>query len=328
MRKLVIVVACGVLAACQSSPSRHGAVAASADDVARLSAVLAGTYDNHEQVQRAGTAVRDGTVLAIPHVREHWSALSRGRDGSLWLWRLETVDAAHTARAAWLVVISAGADGAGVILTPYRAVDPATAKTAIETPDKFRFVAAQWAELAPCVQRGTWDGARFIAQADAAACSALLPGLGADAALLPLRMELDGDLLRTVTFADQARGAQADIATRRVRWFSGWVAINGGGPKAGAGNNDWHLHKDLRLSSEGGRAPVLWRDGAASGWSLELERKSYPERKLEVLQLNVIDDASGAIIDYAWTDPSARAIGFNLGWLQVGLTEAVAPKPR
>ena len=86
------------------------------------------------------------------------------------------------------------------------------------------------------------------------------------------------------------------------------------------------MQKDMRLSSEGGRAELRWRDGAASGYSLELERTTYAERKLRVLQLNVIDDASGQTIDYVWTDPAASAIGFNLGWLQVGLTrEAQQP---
>jgi hypothetical protein len=86
------------------------------------------------------------------------------------------------------------------------------------------------------------------------------------------------------------------------------------------------MQKDLRLSSEGGRVELRWRDGAASGYSLELERTTYAERKLHVLQLNVIDDASGQTIDYVWTDPAAGAIGFNLGWLQVGLTrEAQRP---
>ena len=82
------------------------------------------------------------------------------------------------------------------------------------------------------------------------------------------------------------------------------------------------MQRDLRLSSEGGRVPLRWRDGAATGWSLELARTGYPERKLSVLQLNVIDDASGRVLDYAWTNPEAGAIGFNLGWLQVGLTQS------
>ena len=84
------------------------------------------------------------------------------------------------------------------------------------------------------------------------------------------------------------------------------------------------MQKDMRLSSEGGRAELHWLDGAASGYSLQLERTTYAERKLRVLQLNVIEDSSGQVIDYVWTDPAASAIGFNLGWLQVGLNQESA----
>jgi hypothetical protein len=71
--------------------------------------------------------------------------------------------------------------------------------------------------------------------------------------------------------------------------------------------------------------PIRWRDGAPSGYSLELERRSYAERKLSVLQLNVVEDASGQVVDYVWASPQATAIGLNLGWLQVGLTETATP---
>jgi len=45
------------------------------------------------------------------------------------------------------------------------------------------------------------------------------------------------------------------------------------------------------------------------------------------LQLNVIDDASGRVLDYVWTNPESGAIGFNLGWLQVGLMQG-EPAPK
>src|SRR5262249_36239201 len=136
----------------------------------------------------------------------------------------------------------------------------------------------------------------------------------------PLKVSFDGDILSTVTFADQARGADASIDARRVRFFAGWSAINGGGPKMRPDNKDWHTRQDLRAASEGGRVPVRWRDGAASGYSIELVRRTYAERKLTVLQLNVVEDATGQTVDYAWADPSTSVIGLNLGWLQVGLT--------
>ncbi|HEY7873281.1 MAG TPA: hypothetical protein VIC31_11250 [Rudaea sp.] len=313
MRIAGLLLLCGALAACQTMPGRG--VTAAGDAPARLDAALAGDWDNHEQTQASIAGV------VVPHMRETLRLVDRRRDGSLWFWRLQSTDSKNvSASALWLMLATATENGNRVVLTPYRALDPAAANEMFDGKRKFRFEATQWAELAPCVQTGAWKDAQFQSAADAAACSALLPGLGESAALLPLRITLDGEMLHTTTFADQARGADAGIDARRVRWFSGWAAINGGGPKARAGNQDWHMQKDLRLSSEGGRAELHWRDGAASGYSLELERTTYAERKLHVMQLNVIDDASGQTIDYVWTDPAAGAIGFNLGWLQAGLT--------
>lgn len=121
----------------------------------------------------------------------------------------------------------------------------------------------------------------------------------------------------------------APAAAPQPRMFAGWAAINGGGPQARANNTDWHLQNDMHLSEAGGRVPLHWRDGVATGYSLELKHQSYPDRKLTVLQLEVIEDANGKTLTYVWADDTAHAIGLNLGWLQVGLQAvpaAEAPK--
>ena len=326
MRVMWMAMVAALLCGCQMPATRVAGVP-NGDAAAQLEAALVGDYDNDEQERQARIGVRAGSQVAVPHLREQWRLLEHDRDHSLWLWHWQSQDAPSVATADWLYRVAATGDGSHLVLTPYRSVDPAAAKAALADKKKgFKFVAAQWAELAPCALTGEWKSTQFSASADATACSALLPGLGESASLLPLRLRLDGDMLHAATFSDQARGAEAGIDARRLRWFSGWSAINGGGPKAQAGNQDWHMQKDLRLSSEGGRIPLRWRDGAASGYSLELARTTYAERKLSVLQLNVIDDASGQTIDYAWTNPEATAIGVNLGWLQVGLTQTVAPE--
>lgn len=325
MRAAALLILIALLAACQTAPSRG---APAGDALTRLDGALAGDWDNHEQVSRAVSNAHAGIAIAVPSVRETLHLADRGRDGSLWLWRLQSSDANTTTHALWLILAAAEDDGKRVTLTPYRPLDPAVADKMFYGKRKFHFDAAHWAELVPCVQTGAWKQAQFRAQADATACSAMLPGLGASAALLPLGFSLDGEMLQTATFADQARGSNAQIDARHVRWFAGWAAINGGGPKARAGNQDWHMQRNLRFSSEGGRVELRWRDGAASGYSLELERTTYAERKLQVLQLNVIDDAGGQVIDYVWADPAARAIGFNLGWLQVGLTQETPSSPQ
>jgi len=313
----------GLVAAggCQSlAPVGKYPRAGSDDALARLVAVLPGEYDNHEQVAHGRTEP------APTRIQHELLLVDRDRDAFTWLWRLRSADKAATT-STWLLRAQAGEKGGHVRIVPYRPLDAAGVEAAFgKAPKTFKFVAEQWAELAPCALDGAWDGTKFVAAASVEACSALLPGLGETAALLPLRLQLDGDMLRTATFSDSARGADAIELARRVRWFDGWAAINGGGPQAKAANQDWHLDRDLRLSSEGGRAALKWRDGSPSGYTLELERTAYPERKLTVLQLNVIDDRSGATLTYAWSDPQAQSIGVNLGWLQAGLTQAPPAK--
>ncbi|HSE12914.1 MAG TPA: hypothetical protein VLB69_09780 [Rudaea sp.] len=321
MRRLVLLAGLIVLAGCQSlgagSPRPQATAGGESDPVARLANALPGDYDNHEQVMRAQAADKAGTGIAPMRVQHALRVVDSGRDGFMWLWRLGTVG--KTGRSSiWLVRAQLATDGHHVRLVPLRPIDSAAAQTQFAEPARFHYEAAQWAELEPCAQNGEWDGVKFTAAASVEACSALLPGLGQDAAFLPLRLSIDGDMLRVATFADTSRSADAVEEARRVRWYDGWAAINGGGPNAKSDNKDWHLQRDLRLSSEGGRVALHWRDGSPSGYTLEMERTSYPERKLSVLQLNLIDDASGRVMTYVWSDPGVSSIGLNLGWLQAG----------
>ncbi|HEX6834541.1 MAG TPA: hypothetical protein VF132_13470 [Rudaea sp.] len=313
------IVAMGLIAAivsgCQTlAPGPAPRATSSADPVARLTAALAGSFDNHEQTLRVDAP----GAAPVQDVRHTFRLAGNDRDGAWMLWTVQAAGAKNTA-AAWLMRIAN--TGGRVALTPYRANVPAALQELADPKRSFAFQADQWTALEPCTQSGIWDNATFSAASNSAACSAVLPGLGPEAALLPIRFSIDNDLLRVATFADTARGPTATEEARRVRWFKGWGAINGGGPAAKAANQDWHVDRDLRLSSEGGRVPLRWRDGSASGWSLELERRTYTERNLAVLQLNVVDDANGNVLTYVWTDPATHSIGMNLGWLQIGFTE-------
>jgi hypothetical protein len=328
MPRLVLLLSLAMLAGCQSlGPTAQHARAPGSDAgaLASLTALLPGDYDNHEQVERARAANKGGTGIAPMHVQHSMRVVESASGGVTWLWRL-SVAGKTVSTSIWLFSAQVTADGHHVRLVPSRPTDTAAAQALFaDTAKTFHFDAAQWAALEPCAQNGQWDGTKFSAAASVESCSALLPGLGQDAALLPLRMSIDADMLRVATFADSSRGADAIEEGRRVRWYDGWAAINGGGPNAKSDNNDWHLQRDLHLSSEGGRVALHWRDGAPSGYSLALEHTSYPERKLSVLQLNVIEDGSGRTVTYVWTDPAAGAIGLNLGWLQVGFGPPAAP---
>jgi hypothetical protein len=259
-------------------------------------------YDNHAQVWQAhesapGTAPPPHVVVTIePTGQPDWA-----------LWRVH-LDANPPIDAIWAMQSATQADG-GITIVPHRP---------LATPaDAPAFDATQWAALDACTLRTPAHAS--VASADPAACAAIVPGIGAGAALLPLAIEREGEWLRVRLYADQARGAEAREDLRLVRWFTGWAAINGGGPKADAASRDWHMDRAVRIGSEGGRYPLRWRDGSASGYSLVLERLTYREGNVPVLKLSIVGDADGATLAYAWANPEASRIGINLGWVQVGL---------
>ncbi|WP_440223036.1 hypothetical protein ACQQ2N_18455 [Dokdonella sp. MW10] len=270
------------------------------------SADLAGTYDNHEQVWQAGAA-------ASPRVRIEVVPLSRaGWYG--WTTRFE-----GSGTLVSTLVLRVDMAGDAVTVIPYRGAGAPLGKA---------FDPAQWTPLDACALRGNVQPGKLRIDADATACASIAAGLGAEAALLPLSIERDGDWLRTRLYADQARGAEARSEARRVVAFTGWAAVNGAGRQATADNTDWHMSRDLRLDNEGGRVALAWRDGKPSGYSLLLERLTYRESGTDMLKLSVVEDASGAVVVYAWADPTSSRIGVNLGWVQVGLERAVSVEGR
>lgn len=260
-----------------------------------------GVYDNHAQVWQAHESA-PGAVQP-PHVVVTIDATSQP-DWALWRIHL---DATPPVDAVWAIRSMTQSDGA-LALVPHRPL--------VATPSP-TFDAQQWAALDACTLRTPARAA--AATADIAACAAIVPGIGTEAALLPLAIERDGEWLRLRLYADQARGTDAREDLRLVRWFTGWAAINGGGPKADAASRDWHMDRALRIGSEGGRYALKWRDGNASGYSLVLERLTYREGDVPVLKLSVVGDADGSTLAYAWANPEATRIGINLGWVQVGL---------
>ena len=287
------------LTACQNMaprPAAHAAVAAQR--------VVVGRYDNHEQVWQARG---QGKAIAPPHLRVTLEAA--GKPG--WaLWRID-LDGTPSMSALW--ALREDSSGPAPVLVPHRALvaAPATGKA---------FDPAQWAALDACALRS--DAGRYAG--DTATCTVLAPGIGTDMALLPLAITHDGEWLRLRLYADQARGGDAREDLRRIQLFTGWAALNGGGPKAAADSQDWHMDRALQIENEGGHYALHWRDGSASGYSLELERIAYQGGNVPVLKLAVIEDASGQTLAYAWANPEANRIGINLGWLQVGLERAAA----
>ena len=313
-RILPLVVLVALLPACQMlSPKSSGPRASTSASAAvdGPAGALQGEFDNHEQ---AASARAD--AAAVLHVNVMMEPTSQ--DG--WILLRIRLDAATPLDATWAMQRIAPTRGTAASWIPHRPLvaAPASGKA---------FDAKQWAALDACALRA--DNAaqpnRFVA--DPGACSTIVPGSGTLAALLPIALEMSGDMLMIRLYADQARGADAQERARRVRWFTGWAAVNGAGPQAGAENHDWHVDRALRIGSEGGRSPLRFRDGRPTGYSLGLEQMTYQNGNTPVLKLSVIDDATGRSLAYAWTNPEASRIGINLGWVQIGLDCAGAVAP-
>ncbi len=274
-------------------------------------AVLDGEFDNHEQVW--ATRENAATAIVAPHIvitlaptpHEDWS-----------VWHIH-LDAATPLDATWAMQVVDAPAGKRMLL-PYRALVAEPAMGA-------KFDAKQWTPLEACALHGTIATTSIQVAADMPACTALVPGIGPQASLLPLAIEREGEWLHVRLYADQARGAQAREDARKVQVFGGWAAINGTGPQGAGDSTDWHQNRMLRLGSEGGRAALTWRDGKPSGYSLGLERLTYREGNVPVLKLSVIEDATGRTLAYAWTNPEATRIGINVGWVQVGLDRNAPP---
>ena len=301
MKRLAVLLVALSLAGCHEVRRAPAPSSAPAAPSAQL-----GAFDNHAQVWQA----RETAPGAVPP--PHVSIVIEATDQADWtIWQVR-LDANPALEAQWAMHAVTQSDGTQA-LVPHRAL----VATPLAAP---KFDAQEWAALEACTLRAAVrsQGSAPLS-ADMAVCAAIAPGVGAQAALLPLGIEREGEWLHVRLYADQARGADAREDLRLVRWFAGWAAVNGGGPKADAASRDWHMDRNLRLGSEGGRYALRWRDGSASGYSLMLERLTYREGNVPVLKLSVIGDADGNTLAYAWANPEATRIGINLGWLQVGL---------
>ena len=284
-----------LLVACQAFQPKPPATAANVSAV-NATGWPVGEFDNHAQVAKSGAA--------------HWRYLIRPTGTPDWLAWTVKLDSKRPLQLALVMRVDRAADGA-VSLTPFHSSDPAAAT-------EKNFDSNNWNALPACALRGQEVAGVLTLSADRGRCAALTPGLGELAGLLPMQVIATGNAMQVRSYSDQALAADFHSDAHRVRWFGGWAAINGAGPQAKADSRDWHMHRDLHIGSEGGRIDVDFRDGQASGYSLLLETLVVQDGELPLLKLSIVD-AAGQVIAYAWSDPDAKRLGINLGWIQVGL---------
>lgn len=288
-----------VLTSCQT-PQRKPQAAGAAVSTTDLITRLIGDFDNHSQVTKSGSA--------------HWRYSIRQTNKADWLaWSIQ-LESPQPLQLQLAVRMDRSADGS-VKLTPFRRADAAPASGE-------SFDLKHWTELAACSLSGREAAGVLKLSADRSRCATLAPALGELAGLLPMEITTSGSALQVRSYSDQAIGADYRTDAHRARGFGGWAAINGAGPQAKADSSDWHMNRDLRIDSEGGRTNVNFRDGQASGYSLLLETITVQDGELPLLKLSIVDRA-GQVIAYAWSDPDAKRIGINLGWIQVGLQSSL-----
>ncbi len=111
------------------------------------------------------------------------------------------------------------------------------------------------------------------------------------------------------------------VKNRKVRYFTGWVYFNRAGKEAKPTDKIFSSRRDLLLHSEGQYLAVLFEDGSASPYLLQLAQLTYQNTKTPILKFALVDKETKKSITYIWSNTEAVRIGMNLGWFQAGLTQ-------
>ena len=286
---------------------------AATDDVQRLAAWLAGEWNNNEQVWQARLDAEEAKSKpgpAIEHRHTVVAPVDERRLGSpVFFVQPSRGDELSQTAAPRLFRLSAGT-APGSVTMEVRAL-----------PDELRWTQSprQPAQLASLVALApdasaktpsceiTWrfDSVEqaFQGQVNAQRCS--------DASLAgaqPLR----------IGASEWQMGA---LRSRKARYFEGWVWIKHAGPQAAAEDKRASFTKRVLLHTEGQRVPVLYEDGSASPYLLELAQLTYQNTRKPILKLALIDRATGKSVTYIWANTEATMIGMNLSWFQAGMTQ-------
>ncbi|MBV6414084.1 MAG: chromophore lyase CpcT/CpeT [Xanthomonadales bacterium] len=329
---------CVLLAACVAQPTREDyaqeQIPASAPapldldaNLARLSEWFAGEWDNHEQViQEQESGVSPGAR----HERVHALFLPvavPAIGGSVFFAR-QTLDD-DPARVFRLRLYRFAVDRAAdaIRLDQYSFVDEARWRDAHRDPSELQALTTAELRYAPdCAVYFRFEAAsaEFVGSTREHACKVASARRGA--VIVEDRIRLGADTLAILSRAHDETGrlvyGNADSVPhlqRRVRWFRGFLAINRVGPGARPEDRDFRTWNGIVLHSEGRRQPIEWEDGRRSGWSVQLARLSV--RGDSVLALNLLDDATGRTLAYAWAAPESSRIGLNLRWFQADFSQ-------
>ena len=115
-------------------------------------------------------------------------------------------------------------------------------------------------------------------------------------------------------------GRDVPHKNRRVRRFSGWMAVNRSTVDPTYTGEDRYFNSGLSVHNEGNIVRLLDDDGNPTGYAIELAQLTYQNTRVPILKLGVIEESSGKTLVYSWADTDASRIGINVRWFQAGLT--------
>ncbi len=131
---------------------------------------------------------------------------------------------------------------------------------------------------------------------------------------LPDRWQITREGLRA-EWDDQ----QMPLIARRVRDYRGWIVLKRQHIDPQADADAVIFLPGLQVHDQSTVVPVL-DEGEPTGYAVELAQLTYQETRVAVLKLGIIDEASGETLAYSWASPGAGRVGINLRWIQAGFT--------
>ena len=300
-------------------------------NLARLSEWFAGEWDNFEQVQRDAEAPRGAGVSAHERIHALFLPVSvPAIGGSVFYARQTLDDDPNRVFRLRLYRFTVDHKADAIRLDQYSFNDEDAWKEAHRQPARLANLTNAELRYAPdCAVFFKFDASaeEFVGSTRPGACTVGSERL-AKAVVVEDRIQLSSDRLWILSTARDQNGrlvyGNADGVPhkqRKVRYFSGWVAINTAGAAARAEDRAFHTVNRVILHSEGRRVPITWEDGRRSGYSVQLARLNVEAGNSQVLTLKVLDDATGLPVSYSWSDPDSSRIGISLRWFQSDFSE-------
>lgn len=264
-------------------------------DLTRLAALLAGDFDNQEQVYFEGELEVETSQR---HSRERQIIEAVGdSDAATLAWRRLAEDSdTVTARGLWRLRVDAGT----LRMSRWQLPLLADLERAAIEPDAVGSPQCDvvWRRRAAQFEgRVTGDD---CAESEGAAW-----------------LVADSELQIPAVSLDEEATSDLPYVLRRSRAFQCWLAI----PKRDGEN--WHFESQLMLPDQGGRAWVDTDEPEPQRVGIKMRNVAWPTgTNRDSLVLYVYRGEETSAASYAWGEPTATRLAINLRWMQASCTLA------